>query len=83
MIIICLLIIATIIIITVFLNWYANRQTNKKLVQQYVEKCKTDRYETKYYKWLKKWEIVDKLNNSQPIVIVYDLPEDIAEENNR
>ena len=34
----------------------------------------------KYSRWLKKWEIVDKLNNSQPIVIVYDLPKDIAEE---
>lgn len=79
MIIICLLII---IIITVFINWYATRQT-KKVVREwvnYTEDCKIDRYEKKYHKWLKEWEIVDRLNNSQPIVIVYDLPDDVAEE---
>lgn len=83
MIIICLLIIASIIIITVSINWYANRQTNKKVAQQWiewVENYQTDKYEKKYHKWLKRWEIVDKLNNSQPIVIVYDLPDSIVEE---
>lgn len=80
MIIICLLIIATIIIITVFINWYANRQTNKKVVRQWVEKCKIDRYEKKQYKELELWEIKDRLNNTRPIVSVYALPDDIAEE---
>lgn len=78
--IIILLTLASIIIIILFYNYYHTHQINKKVVQQWVEKCKTDRYEKKYSKWLKKWEIVDKLNNSQPIVIVYDLPEDTAKE---
>lgn len=80
MIIICLLIIAIIIIITVFLNWYATRQTNKKVVRQWVEKCKIDRYEKNYYKKLGYMEIKDRLNNKSPVVVVYDLPKDIAEE---
>ena len=37
MIIICVLIIVSIIIITVFLNWYADRQTNK-VVRQWGER---------------------------------------------
>lgn len=80
--IICLLIIASIIILIVFLNWYANCQTNKKVVRQWVdqvEKCKIDRYE-KRYEGLKRWEIKDRLNNGNRIVRVCDLPDDIAEE---
>lgn len=80
MIIICLLIIASIIIITAFLNWYANYQTNKKVVQQCYEKCKINRYEKRYYENLGMWEIKDRLNNTRPMVSVYDLPDDIAEE---
>lgn len=48
MIIICVLIIASILIITLFLNWYANYQTNKEVARQggdRVEECKIDRYE--------------------------------------
>lgn len=73
----------SIIIILLFYNYYHTQQINKKVVQErvnYTENCKINRYEKKYSRWLKKWEIVDKLNNSQPIVIVYDLPKDIAEE---
>lgn len=77
--IICLLIIASIIILIVFLNWYANCQTNKKVVQQCYEKCKIDRYEKKYM-GLERWEIKDRLNNGNRIVMVCDLPDDIAEE---
>lgn len=80
MITICLLIIAIIIIITVFLNWYANRKTNKKVVQQCVEKCKINRYKESYYEELGIWEITDRLKNNHPIVGVYGLPKDIAEE---
>lgn len=81
--IICVLIIASILIITLFLNWYANYQTNKEVARQgvdRVEKCKIDRYEKSYYKTLKIWEIKDRLNNGNLIVCVYGLPEDIAEE---
>lgn len=81
--IIILLTLAGIIIILLFYNYYHTQQINKKVVQErvnYTENCKINRYEKKYSRWLKKWEIVDKLNNSQPIVIVYDLPKDIAEE---
>ena len=78
--IICLLIIASIIIITAFLNWYANYQTNKKVVQQCFEKCKIDRYEKTRYKQLELWELKDRLNQTRAIVSVYDLPDDIAEE---
>lgn len=83
MIIICLLIIASIIIITVFINWYATRQTNKKVVREwvnYTEDCKINRYEKKQYPQLKLWEINDRLNRSRPVVSVYDLPDGIAEE---
>lgn len=78
--IIILLTLASIIIIILFYNYYHTHQINKKVVRQWVEECKTDRYEKKYHRWLKEWEIVDKLNNSQQIVVVYDLPKDIAEE---
>lgn len=80
MIIICLLIIAAIVIITVFINWYTNRQTNKKVAPQWGEKCKIDRYEKSYYEELGIWEIKDRLNNGNPIVGVYGLSGDIAEE---
>lgn len=75
-----LLIIASIITLILFLSWYADRQTNKKIVRQWVEKCQIDRYEKSYYEELKIWEIKDRLNNKNPIVGVYGLPEDIAEE---
>lgn len=81
--IICVLIIASILIITLFLNWYANYQTNKEVARQgvdRVEECKIDRYEKSYYEILEIWEIKDRLNNGNPIVGVYGLPEDIAEE---
>lgn len=82
MIIICVLIIASIIIITVFLNWYADRQTNKVVRQwgERSEKCKIDRYEKTQYKQLELWELKDRLNQTRAIVSVYDLPDDIAEE---
>lgn len=80
MIIICLLIIASIIIITVFIDWYTTHQKSKKVVQQCYEKCQIDRYEKSYYEELKIWEIKDRLNNKNPIVGVYGLPRDIAEE---
>ena len=80
MIIICLLIIAVIIIITVLINWYANRQINKEIAQQWVEKYKINRYEKEYFHTLQRWRILDRLNHSQPIVIIYDLPKDIGEE---
>lgn len=79
MIIICLLIIASIIIITVFINWYANRQT-KKVVQQCYKKCKINRYEKRYYEGLGIWQIVDRLDNTRQIVSVSYLPDSIAEE---
>lgn len=82
MIIICVLIIVSIIIITVFLNWYADRQTNKVVRQwgERSEKCKIDRYEKSSYERLGIWEIKDRLNNTRPIVSVYGLPDDIADE---
>lgn len=80
MIIICLLIIASIIIITVFIDWYTTHQKSKKVVQQCYEKCQIDRYEKTQYKQLKLWELKDKLNQTRAIVSVYDLPDDIAEE---
>lgn len=81
--IICALIIASILIIILFLNWYANYQTNKEVVRQWgnqVEKCKIDRYEKSSYERLGIWEIKDRLNNTGPIVRVYSLPDDVAEE---
>lgn len=81
--IICVLIIASILIITLFLNWYANYQTNKEVARQggdRVEECKIDRYEKTQYKQLKLWELKDRLNQTRAIVSVYDLPDDIAEE---
>lgn len=81
--IICVLILISIFSITLFLNWYANYQTNKEVVRQWVdqvEKCKIDRYEKSYYEILEIWEIKDRLNNGNPIVGVYGLPKDIAEE---
>lgn len=80
MIIICSLIIASIITLIVFLNWYADRQKNKKVVRQWGEKCQIDRYEKTQYKQLELWELKDRLNQTRAIVSVYDLPEDIAEE---
>lgn len=79
MIIICSLIIASIIIIIIFINWNANRQT-KKVVPQCYKKCKINRYEKRCYESLGIWQIVDILNNTRQIVYVYDLPDDIAEE---
>lgn len=81
--IICALIIASILIITLFLNWYANYQTNKEVARQrvdQVEECKIDRYEKSYYEILEIWVIKDRLNNGNPIVSVCGLPKDIAEE---
>lgn len=80
MIIICLLIIASIIIITVFIDWYTTHQKSKKVVQQCYEKCQIDRYEKTQYKQLKLWELKDRLNNTRQILSVYDLPDSIAEE---
>lgn len=79
--IICVLILISIFSITLFLNWYANYQTNKEVARwgDRVEKCKIDRYE-KRYKGLEIWEIKDRLNNGNRIVRVCDLPDDIAEE---
>lgn len=79
MIIICSLIIASIIIIIIFINWNANRQT-KKVVQQCYENCKIDRYEKTHYKQLELWELKDRLDITRPLVTVYNLPDDIAEE---
>lgn len=72
--------IASIIIITVFIDWYTTHQKCKKVVQQCVEKCKIDRYEENYCEKLGIWEITDRLKNNKPIVGVYGLPKDIAEE---
>ena len=80
MTIICLLIIASIIIITVFIDWYTTHQKSKKVVQQCYEKCQIDRYEKTQYKQLKLWELKDRLNQTRAIVSVYDLPDSIAEE---
>lgn len=80
MIIICLLIIASIIIITVFIDWYTTHQKSKKVVQQCYETCKINRYEKTQYKQLELWELKDRLNQTRAIVSVYDLPDDIAEE---
>lgn len=82
MIIICSLIIASIITIIIFINWYADRQTNKLVLQwgERSEKCKIDRYEKSSYEHLGIWEIKDRLNNTGPIVRVYSLPDDVAEE---
>lgn len=82
MIIIFLLTIASIIIITVFLDWYITYKDKKEVHEQVtpVGYCKINRYEKKQYKQLKLWEINDRLNRSRPIVSVYDLPDDIAEE---
>lgn len=79
MIIICLLIIAS-IIITVFIDLYTTHQKSKKVMQQCYEKCKINRYEKRYYENLGIWEIKDRLNITRPMVSVYDLPDDVAEE---
>lgn len=78
--IIILLTIASIIIITVFIDWYTIHQKSKKVVQQGYEKCKINRYEKRYYENLGIWEIKDRLNITRPMVSVYNLPDDIAEE---
>lgn len=80
MIIICPLIIASIIIISVFIDWYITHQESKKVVQQCFKNCKIDRYEKTQYKQLELWELKDRLNPTRAIVSVYDLPDDIAEE---
>ena len=79
--IICILILVSIFSIILFLNWYATYQTNKEVTRwgDRVEKCKIDRYEKKY-RGLERWEINDRLNNGNRIVMVCDLPDDIAEE---
>ena len=79
--IICILILVSIFSIILFLNWYATYQTNKEVTRwgDRVEKCKIDRYEKKY-RGLERWEIKDRLNNGNRIVMVCDLPDDIAEE---
>lgn len=79
--IICILILVSIFSIILFLNWYATYQTNKKVARwsDRGEKCKIDRYE-KRYQGLERWEIKDRLNNGNRIVMVCDLPDDIAEE---
>lgn len=77
---IILLTIASIIIIILFYNYYHTRQINKKVVQQCYEKCKINRYEKIYYENLGIWSIKDRLNNTRPMVSVYTLPDDIAEE---
>lgn len=81
--IIILLTLASIIIIILFYNYYHTHQINKEVARQrvdQVEKCKIDRYEKSYYEILEIWEIKDRLNNGNPIVGVYGLPKDIAEE---
>ena len=78
--IIILLTIASIIIITVSIGWYTTHQKSKKVVQQCYEKCKINRYEKRYYENLGIWEIKDRLNITRPMVSVYNLPDDIAEE---
>ena len=80
--IICILILVSVFSIILFLNWYATYQTNKEVTRwgDRVEKCKIDRYEKKYFRRLGKWQIIDRLNDSQSIVIIYDLPKDIGEE---
>ena len=77
----CILILVSIFSIILFLNWYATYQTNKEVARwsDRGEKCKIDRYE-KRYMGLERWEIKDRLNNGNRIVMVCDLPEDIAEE---
>lgn len=79
--IICVLILISIFSITLFLNWYANYQTNKEVARwgDRGEKCKIDRYE-KRYEGLERWVIKDRLDNGNRIVRVCDLPDDIAEE---
>lgn len=78
--IIILLTLASILIITVFIDWYTTHQKSKKVVQQCYEKCKINRYEKTQYKQLKLWELKDRLNQTRAIVSVYDLPDSIAEE---
>ena len=78
--IIVLLIIVSITIVIMFIGWYAIYYKNEKVMQQCCEDCKIDRYEKKYFRELGKWQIIDRLNDSQPIVIIYDLPKDIGEE---
>ncbi len=79
--IICILILVSVFSIILFLNWYATYQTNKEVARwgNRGEKCKIDRYE-KRYEGLQRWEIKDRLNNGNRIVMVCDLPKDIAEE---
>lgn len=78
--IICILILVSVFSIILFLNWYATYQTNKEVARwgDRVEKCKIDRYEKKY-RGLERWEIKDRLNNGNRIVMVCGLPDDIAE----
>lgn len=80
--IICILILVSIFSIILFLNWYATYQTNKEVTRwgDCGEECKIDRYEKKYFRRLGTWKIIDRLNDSQSIVIIYDLPKDIGEE---
>ena len=79
--IICILILVSVFSIILFLNWYTTYQTNKEVTRwgDRVEKCKIDRYEKKYM-GLERWEIKDRLNNGNRIVMVCDLPDDIAVE---
>ena len=78
--IICILILVSIFSIILFLNWYATYKKKKEVARwgDRVEKCKIDRYE-KRYMGLERWEIKDRLNNGNRIVMVCDLPDDIAD----
>lgn len=80
MIIICSLIIASIIIILLFYNWYQTNELENVVHEVCVEGCKIDRYEKTQYKQLELWELKDRLNQTRAIVSVYDLPDSIAEE---
>ena len=80
MIIICSLIIASILIILLFYNWYQTNELENVVHEVCVEGCKICRYEKTRYKQLELWELKDRLNQTRAIVSVYDLPDDIAEE---
>ena len=78
--IIILLTLASILIILLFYNYYQTNKMENVVPEVCVKGCKIDRYEKTQYKQLELWELKDRLDITRPLVTVYNLPDDIAEE---
>lgn len=63
-----------------FYNYYQTNKMENVVHEVCVKGCKIDRYEKTHYKQLELWELKDRLDITRPLVTVYNLPDDIAEE---